>query len=65
MNLSETRALVDSMIRMYGLAKAFSLADKYAAACTSNNDAAGHSKWATAAAVIGELMDQQQRFGNV
>jgi hypothetical protein len=60
---NETRQLVDSMLRLYGKAKAFTLADRYAHDCTVNGDHHGHEKWAAAAAVIGDLIDQDQRFG--
>jgi hypothetical protein len=48
---------------MYGPKTAFSLADRYAKDCSNNGDHHGHMKWAAAAAVIGELIDQQERYG--
>jgi hypothetical protein len=63
MDSNETRQLVDSMLRLYGAKAAFKLTDKYARDCTNNGDHHGHTKWAAAAAVIGDLIDQEQRFG--
>jgi len=60
---NEGRALAESMVRMYGPAKAFTLADRYAIDCTANGDTSGHSKWAAAASVIGETMEMRKRFG--
>jgi hypothetical protein len=63
MDTSDIRALVDSMLRMYGPQKAFALADRYARDCTTNGDHQGHARWAAAAAVIGELIELDARFG--
>ena len=60
MSSSEDRELADSMIRLYGKTKAFSLAGRYAADCTANNDDKGHVKWAAAAARIAELIELDQ-----
>jgi len=64
MSSTDPRELAASMIRLYGKVKAHSLADRYASACTANNDAAGHSKWASVAASIGEIIEQERRFGS-
>lgn len=63
MESTEDRELADSMIRLYGKTKAFSLAGRYAAECTANSDDKGHIKWAGTAARIAELieLDQQVR----
>jgi hypothetical protein len=60
MSSSEDRELADSMIRLYGKAKAFSLAERYAADCTANNDHKGHVKWASVAARVSELIELDQ-----
>ena len=52
------------MIRMYGLGKAFSMANRYASDCTANGDDDGHSKWAIAAARIGMLIELEEKFGD-
>ncbi|HEX4176782.1 MAG TPA: hypothetical protein VHY57_00015 [Rhizomicrobium sp.] len=64
MTAAENCALADSMIRMYGLGKAFSMADRYASDCTANGDDDGHSKWATAAARIAMLIELEEKFGD-
>lgn len=63
MTAAENMALADSMIRMYGLSKAFSMAGRYASDCSANGDRDGHSKWATAAARIASVMELEQKFG--
>jgi hypothetical protein len=63
MDSSDIRALVGSMLRMYGPQTAFKLADRYARDCTTNGDHHGHEKWAAAAALIGELIELDERFG--
>jgi 2-methylcitrate dehydratase PrpD len=62
MPANESRELAESMIRLYGKAKAYNLADRYAKDCTNNGDHHGHARWAGAAAVIGELIDLDERF---
>jgi hypothetical protein len=63
MSSSDDRVLADSMIRLYGKSKAFTLASRYAADCTANNDDKGHSKWAAAAAKIAELIELEEQLG--
>jgi hypothetical protein len=62
MTSAEDSALADSMIRMYGLGKALSMASRYASDCTANGDDDGHGKWATAAARIGMLIELEEKF---
>lgn len=64
MTAAENIALADSMIRMYGLSKAFTMAGRYASDCTANGDIDGHSKWATAAARIAAVMELEQKFAD-
>jgi hypothetical protein len=61
--MNEGRNLAESMVRMYGLAKALALADRYAADCTASGDTSGHARWAAAALVIGERLEMTARFG--
>jgi len=63
MDSTNAKDLAASMIRMYGKATAFSLADRYATECSTNGDSSGHSSWAAAAAVIGELLELEHKFG--
>jgi hypothetical protein len=63
MDSTNAKDLAASMMRMYGKAAAFTLADRYAAECTANGDSHGHGSWATAAAVIGELIELERKFG--
>jgi hypothetical protein len=58
MSTNEGRNLAESMIRMYGPAKAADLVDRYAAESTASGDVAGHARWAAAALVIGETMER-------
>ncbi|HVW74585.1 MAG TPA: hypothetical protein VHC39_13175 [Rhizomicrobium sp.] len=60
---AENSALADSMIRMYGLGKALSMANRYASDCTANGDHDGHGKWAGAAARIAALIELEKKFG--
>jgi hypothetical protein len=57
MSTNEGRDLAGSMMRMYGPATAYSLADRYATECTASGDVDGHARWAAAALVIGERLD--------
>ena len=56
---NQARALAESMLRMYGPAKAFSLADRYATECTAGGDGSGHKEWAEVAATIAALTEQR------
>jgi hypothetical protein len=58
----EARDLANSMVRMYGATAAFNLASRYAHECTDNGDTSGHNRWAAVAAVIGEAIEQRNRF---
>jgi hypothetical protein len=62
MNSNEARDLANSMVRMYGATTAFNLASRYAHECTDNGDTSGYDRWAAAAALIGEAIEQQKRF---
>jgi hypothetical protein len=57
--------LAHSMIHLYGMKRAFSLADRYARDCSLNTDPHGHSKWSLAAAVIGSLIDAERRLASL
>jgi hypothetical protein len=59
---ADSHELAHSMIHLYGMKRAFSLADRYARDCSSNADPHGHNKWALATAVIGELIEADQRL---
>jgi hypothetical protein len=65
MNLADPRDLAFSMIHLYGKKQAFTLADRYAADCSSNADLHGHSRWTLAASVIGDLIEAEHRLGNL
>jgi hypothetical protein len=51
------------MMRMHGKAAAFKLADRYAAECSINGDDSGHNNWAATAALIGEMIEMERKFG--
>ena len=53
--------LASTMRRMYGARQAFDWAGRYAAEATAIGDALMHSRWAQVAAVLGEMLDQQER----
>jgi hypothetical protein len=63
MDSTDAKDLAASMVRHYGKAYAFKLADRYASECSSNGDSSGHNNWAAAAAVIGELIEMEAKFG--
>ena len=58
MSNNEGRNLAESMIRMYGPAKAADLVNRYATKSTASGDVAGHARWAAAALVIGEIIER-------
>jgi hypothetical protein len=60
--LTHPKDLATSLIHFYGKAEAFSLAHLYANHPTTSGDSQQQSKWATAAAMIGELIEAEQRF---
>jgi hypothetical protein len=62
MNSANYTDLAQSMLVMYGPAKAFSLANRYAHESTANGDEAGRSKWVMAAALIGRFIDAMERM---
>jgi hypothetical protein len=63
MDSIDAKDLAASMVRHYGKAYAFKLADRYATECSANSDSSGHGSWAAAAAAIGELIELERRFG--
>jgi hypothetical protein len=62
MSSADPRDLAFSMIVLYGKKRAFALADRYASDCSLNADLHGHSRWALASAVIGDLIEAEQRL---
>ena len=64
MTSADPRELAFSMIRFYGTASAFTLAERYAIRSTAIGDPHGHGKWANAAKVIRELIETEQRLNN-
>ena len=60
----DATTLAESMVRMYGLATAFKLADHYGRECTESGDSAGHSQWAGVAHMLGERIETEKKFGN-
>jgi hypothetical protein len=63
MTAAEPHDLASSMLRMYGKAKAFALADRYAQDCIAHSDQDGHKKWASSTAVIGMVIEVDSRLG--
>ena len=57
--------LAHSMIHLYGMKRAFSLADRYARDWSSNAGPQGHNKWELAAAVIGSLIQAERRLAGL
>jgi len=57
------RDLVTSMIRIYGKAEAFYLADRYAIHHHTNGDTSAHARWIDVAALICEQIELDRRFG--
>jgi hypothetical protein len=62
MSSADPRDLAFSMIVLYGKKRAFALADLYASDCSLNADLHGHSRWALASVVIGDLIEAEQRL---
>lgn len=54
-NLTEGKALADSLVRVHGLHAALDLATRYAAEAEANGDFAAQEKWIATAAWIAEV----------